>query len=250
MKRLVITWLLLVLLVGFCVPAYASVTIEAVINQGINVVFYFEDINSTIWDNIISPEHRYLFNETTFPQIIVDNLEQRNLTQVTYSLPEVPIEFDNSTRSMRANFYLSGSDILSSAYDKTSMGKTYRVNTEWRKFYANFIGLEGEHILTLDFITYFGAPLSIWSFTEGYPLNGENRSAYFFNYTGPSPFDSLYISFVLPKGVIPRSPEGDTIVFEFPPAFWDVLLNSPIPIVGALIIVSVAAVLYRKIKGT
>ena len=248
MKRLAITWLLLVLFVGLCVPAHASVTIEAVINEGVSVVFYFENITSTIWNNITSPKYRYLFNETTFPQIIVENLEQLNLTRVTYSLAS--IEFDNSTRSMRARFYLSGSDILSFDYNKTSMAKTYRVRTEWRKFYANFTGPEGDHILTLNFTEYFGKPLNEWNFTEDYLLNNENRSAYFYNYTGPSPFDSLYMAFVLPQGAIPRSPEGDIIIFEFPPAFWDVLLNSPIPIVGVLIIVSVAAFLYRRIKGT
>lgn len=242
MKRFVITWLLLVLFVGLCVPAHASATIKAVINEEISVVFYFE--------NITSPKYRYLFNETTFPQIIVDNLEQLNLTRVTYSLPESPIEFDNSTRSMRARFYLSGSDILSFTYNKTSMAKTYRVRTEWRKFYANFTGPEGDHVLTLNFTEYFGKPLNEWNFTEHYLLNNEKRSAYFYNYTGPSPFDSLYMSFVLPQGAIPQSPEGDTIIFEFPPVFWDVLLNSPIPIVGALIIVSITAFLYRRIKGT
>ena len=250
MKRLVITWLLLVLFFGLCVPVRGSVTVEAVINEGINVAFFFENITSAIWDNITSQEYSYLFNETTFPQIVVGSLERRNLTNVAYSLPDNPLEFDNSMRSMRARFYLSGSDILSSAYSRTSMGKTYRVNVEWRKFYANFTSSEGVHILTLDFRTYFGAPLDTWSFTEDYLLNGENRSAYFYKHMGPVPFGSLNMSFVLPKGAIPRSPEGDAIVFEFPPAFWDVLLNSPVPIVGAIIVVSVAVVLYRRIRGT
>lgn len=246
MKRLVMMWLLLVLFVGFCVPAHASVTIEAVINESINVVFDFIDIDATIWEKI--QQYRYLFNETTFPQIVVDDLEQRNLTRVAYSLPEVPMEFDNSTRSMRARFYLYGLDILSSTYNRTSMGKTYRVRTDWRKFYANFTGPDGVHILTLDFMTYFYAPLTAWSFIEDYRLNNENRSAYFYNYTGEVPFDFLSMFFVLPKGAVPRSPEVDMIVFEFPPAFWDVLLSSPIPIVGALIVVSIAVILYRRIR--
>lgn len=250
MKRLVITWLLLVLFLGLCVPVRGSVKVEAVINEGVSVAFFFENITSAIWDNITSPEYSYLFNETTFPQIIVGNLEQRNLTRVDYSLPDKPLEFDNFTRSMRVRFYLSDADILSSAYNRTSMSKTYRVNVEWRKFYANFTSSEGVHIFTLDFRTYFGAPLDTWSFTEGYLLNNENRSAYFYNSMGPSAFGSLNMSFVLPKGAIPRSPEGDAIVFELPPAFWDVLLSSPVPIVGAIIVVSVAVVLYRRIRGT
>jgi len=248
MKRLVITWLLLVLFAGLCVPVYASVTIEAVISERIDVVFDFRGINSTVYGLI--KQHSYLFNDTTFPQIIVDNFEKLQNLTITYSPQDSHLEFNQSEPfpSMRATFYLSGSDILSFTYNKTSMGKTYRVRTDWRKFYANFTGPEGENILTLDFKTYFGEPLNTWSFTEEYLLNNENRSAYFFNNTDATPFDSLSMSFILPKRAIPRSPEGDTIVFEFPPAFWDVLLNSPIPIVGALIIVSISAVLYRKIR--
>jgi len=244
MKRLAFTCILLFLLFfGLSVPAYASVTIQAVIDQGIEVFLDFRNITSSVWDKI--QNNSYLFNYTTFPKIIVDNLKRYGLN-ATFSLPYNPIELVNSTRSMRARFYLSGSDIVSLTFNEKTMAKTYSIRTEWRKFYANFTSAQGVHILSLNFTEYFGKPVSQWE-KINYTLNNEVHPAYFYNYTGLTAFDPLFY-FVLPAEAINVQAVGDTITFEFPSAFWDVLLNSPIPIVGALIVVSVVVFLYRKAR--
>jgi hypothetical protein len=234
----------LLLFFGLSLPVRASVTAQAVIDQRIDVLLDFVNINSSVWDKI--QNNRDLFNGTTFPKIIIDNLEVYGLN-ATFSLPDNPIKFDNLTKSMNASFYLSGSDIISFSFNRDTMAKTYRVRTEWRKFYANFTDAQGEQILFLNFAEYFGTPVSSWE-KINYTLNGKEHPAYFCNFTtAQSDFDPLFY-FVLPAGAINVQANGDTIIFEFPPDLGDILLNSPFPIVGALIIITIAIVLYRKVR--
>jgi len=245
MKRLAFTCVFLFLLFfGLSVPAHASVTAQAVINERIDVLLDFNDINFSIWQRV--QNYSYLFNDTTFPKIIVDNLKQRYGLNATFSPLESLMELDNSTRSMRARFYLSGSDIISLTLNKKTMAKTYNVRTEWRNFYANFTSAQGVQILSLNFTEYFGKPVSQWE-KINYTLSDGVHPAYFYNYTGSTVFDPLFY-FVLPAGAINVQAVEDTIIFEFPPSLGDVLLNSPFPIVGALIIITIAIVLYRKVR--
>jgi len=246
MKRLAVTCILLVLLFfGLSAPVNASLTVQAVINQGIDVLLDFRNINSSIWEKI--QNNSYLFNYTTFPKIIVDNLKQRYGLNATFSLPDNPISpLDNSTRSIRARFHLSGSDIISLTFNKKTMAKTYRVRTEWRNFYANFTSAQGVHILSLNFTEYFGNPVSQWE-KINYTLSDGVHPTYFYNHTGSAAFDPLFY-FVLPAGAINVQAVEDTVTFEFPPSLGDVLLNSPFPIVGALIVITIAIVLYRKVR--
>ncbi len=235
----------LLLLFGLSSPARASVTAQAVIDQHrIEVLLDFGNINSSIWDKI--QNNRDLFNDTTFPKIIVDNLKENYGLNANFSRTDKPIEFDNSTNSMRASFYLFGSDIISFSFNKDTMAKTYRVRTEWRKFYANFTDAQGEQILSLNFAEYFDAPVSSWE-KINYTLNGKEHPAYFYNSTVQADFDPSF-HFVLPAGAVNVQANGDTIIFEFPPSLGDILLNSPLPIVGALIIITIAIVLHRKLK--
>lgn len=244
MKRLAIICLLLALLALTGLPAYASVTLNAVINQSVHVVFNFENINSTIWEKIVYLYNHDLLNETTFPRIVLDYLKQRNLNSAYVRDSE--FELNYAARSMHAAFYLFGSDILSFTVDKITMTKIYRVRTEWRKFYANFTGEQGLFLFSLNFAKYFGASMSQWR-EVNYTLNGETRLAYYYNYTGPSSFDPLCY-FILPATVTNPEVVGDMIIFEFPPAFEDVLLNSPFLVVAALIIVNVFHFVYRKVR--
>jgi hypothetical protein len=244
MKSLAVTcFLLLLLLFWLNAPVHASFTVQSVINQNIDVSLDFANFNSSVWQKIQS--NSYLFNDTTFPNIIVDNFKRQYSLNETFYLPDSTIELNNATRSMTANFSLYGSDIVSFTFNYTAMANTCSVRTEWRNFYANFTNDQGVHVVSLNFTEYFGTPLSSWE-EINYTLNGEVHPAYFYNYTGQADFDPLFY-FVLPTNANNVRVVGETIVFELPPALWVSLLNSPFPIVGALIIITIAAFLYRKL---
>ncbi len=243
MGRLSVTaFLLLISSVSWCVPVGASVTVQAAIDQSIHVTFEFGGLNSTICDKI--RDYPSLFNDTTFPKIVVNNLHQQGLTRVRYHSPS--LYFNHSERWMNATFYLSGWDILSFTYDEANMARTYRVRTDWRKFSANITDPQGVPILSLDFAEYFGMPVDQWE--EGNcTFEGETRLTYFYNYTGPSSVDPLF-RLLLPATATNVHRTEDTITYELPPALGDVLLNSPFLILGALVTVSVVVFLYRRVR--
>jgi len=224
------------LLIAGGVPTYASITVTAVLGERILVVFDFENINSTVWDKI----ERYI-DDITFHTNIRNKLSEWN---VTYSDPR--LELNSSARSMRASFSLSGLDIVSVTYNKTTAGKIYEVKTDWRKFYTDFKDGQGVPFLVLDFAKYFAEPVSNWKRDENYTLNGRKHLAFYYNYAGPSSFDpSCY--FILPEGATNVKVADDTITFELPPTLEDALINSPFPILGAIIVTVVMASIYRRI---
>ena len=88
MKRLVCAHLLSLVLIIMLVPSVcASVTVQATVDQDVAVTFNLENINSTIYWTI---KNEQLITESTIPNIILDNLEQQNLTDVdVYTQPAV-----------------------------------------------------------------------------------------------------------------------------------------------------------------
>jgi len=155
------------------------------------------------------------------------------------------MDLDSSAGRLSATFHLHGWDVVSFTYDGTTTARVYRVGTEWRRVESNITDPEGNPILSLDLTEALGEPLDRWQAVN--TLDGETRLAYYHNYTGPGDLDpQAYI--ILPAEA--RSPrvEGDTVIFEVPPAQGEVLLNSPFPVVGALTAVSVVIVLSRKIR--
>ncbi len=230
------------LLIAGGVPTYASTTVTAVLGEKILVVFDFENFNSTVWDKI--EQYKFLFNDLTFPMIIKNKLSEQNLNLVTYS--DSKLEFNSSARSMRASFTLSGLDIVSFTYNKTTAGKIYQVETGWRNFYTDFKDGQGVPFLILDFTKYFGEPVSKWKKDENYTWNGRSHLAYYYNYDGPSSFDSSCY-FILPEEATNVKVVGNTITFELPPTLEDALINSPLLILGALIATVAIASIYRKV---
>ena len=236
MKKLVVVYLLFIIFAMLIRSVHGSVTIQAIVDQNIHVAFDFKNINFTIYEEI---KRRDLFNQSTIPQIIVNNLKQQNLTHVAYYNPE--IVFNEPNKSIHAAFYLSGSDILNFTFNKTTMAKVYHVRTDWRKFHVN---LTDE--FSLNFTEYFGTPITQWQRVNYTDLENRTHPAYYYNYTGPIPFDPVCY-FILPITATNDRPVKDMIIFEIPPSLEDVLLNSPFLIIGALIIVNIAAFLYRKV---
>jgi len=225
MKKSIFPYLALLLILTLITPVYASVEVRATIDEVIHVVFNFGNV--THYEEI-----KNVITEFTIPEAILSNLEERNLTHVEYGTESLYL---NSTeKSVTAEFYLSGSDILNFTFSTETMKRKFRVRTDWRKFELNLT----ENIL-LNFTEYFGQPLSTWEFEN------TTHPTYYHSYTGTVPFDPVCY-FVLPKEATEVHVEDmDTIVFELPPLLGESLLNSPLLILGAIVVANIIAFLYR-----
>jgi hypothetical protein len=233
MKKLAAAHLLFILFVTLVTPVHASVKIQATIDQNIHIAFIFENINSTIYNE--TKQNEQIFNITTIPKAIIKNLEQQDLTRVRWGYdPEQQI-FDDSTNSIRVEFYLAGSDITKFTFNKTNMNRIYHIQTQWRKFQVNLT-----HNFSLDFAQYFDTPIANWTYSD-------SKKAYYYEYAEPDSLDPS-CKFVLPAAATNVHVTEDTIIFEVPPLLEDILLNSPFLILGALIIVIIVAFLYRRLR--
>jgi len=212
------------------------VSIQATINQNIHVVFDFQNIDSTIYNETVRQD---LFSVSTIPQAIEKSLEERDLRDAECIYDPTQEIFEDSTRSIHVEFLLIGSDIIYVTINKTTMNKIYNVRTDWRKFHVN---LTDNYVL--DFSEYFGKPMAEWEFE-----NKTTPARYYCNDTSSIKFDPICY-FTLPSRAInPHVAEDmDTIVFELSLPVGESLLNSPFLILVALIIVNVVAVLYRKVR--
>ncbi len=239
MKKLVGWFPLLVLLLLSITSVHASVKIQATINRDIHVVFVLRNVNSTIRNKIISSGS---LNASTIPEIIQENFEQQNLTNAEAIFDSTQEIFDNST--IHIEFYLEGSNIVDFTINKTSLNRVYRVATEWRKFQIDLT-----EDISLNFTEYFGKPLSSppWQLMNYTDLENETYPAYYGKYTASASFDPEFY-FILPKEASQIHIEGkDTIAFELPPSQGEDVLNSPILVLGGIIVALIFASLYRAV---
>jgi len=239
MKIFVPASLLCLLLVALVAPVYASITLEALINDSFHISFDFRNLNSTMYYEIkANPE---IFNSTSIPRTIIGNLEKQNLKKVSWSQTSAAI-FNDDEKSIHVEFYLEGLDILSYTLNKATLSRTYNAKTNWIRF-----DIKLTNAFTLDFATYFDTPISTWQ-RINYTVNGNVHSAFYYNSTaGAAPFDaSCY--FILPITAMNINAIGDTLTFEMPPLLEDKLIDSPILILGAIIIVNIVVIVYRKVR--
>lgn len=232
MKKLATIHLLLVLFVTLIMPVHASVTMEATINQSIHVILNFENVSSSTYNEI--KQNKQTFNVTTIPLIILNNLKRQKQTQVRWRYTQ-EIDFDDPTNSIHVEFLLAGSDIITFTFNKTTMSRLYEVQTEWRKFNVDLT-----ENFSINFNEYFRTPVANWTYIK-------SEKAYYYEYTELDSFTPS-CKFILPKTATNIHAEEDTIFFENPPLFEDVLLNSPFLILGALLILIISAFIYRKIR--
>jgi hypothetical protein len=231
MKKLAATHLLLTMLITLITPVRASVEMQTTIDQNIHVVFIFEDINSTIYNEV-----KQTFSITTIPEAIIKSLEQQGLTRARWGYdPEQEIVFNDTARSMRVEFYLAGSDIINFTFNKTTMNRIYQVQTEWRKFHINLT-----QDFSLDFAQYFDVPVANWTYSDP-------EKTYHYECAEPDSLDPS-CKIVLPRKATNVHATEDTITFEVPPLPEDIILNSPFLILGALMIVIMIALLYRRLR--
>lgn len=234
MRKLAATHLLLILPIMLITPAYASVEMQATIDENVHVAFTLENITSTVYDEI--KQNEPIFNITTIPRTIIKTLEDQDLTRATYGYAhENGIIFNDTTRSLHTEFFLAGSDIISFTLNEATMNRTYQVQTEWRKFQVDLT-----QNLTLDFAQYFDAPVSNWTYND-------SEKTYHYEYTEADSFDPSF-SFVLPPTAHNVQTTDDTITFEIPSPPEDIWLASPFLILVALIIGIMVALLYRRVR--
>jgi hypothetical protein len=215
-----------VFLAVLVVPVHASVSVTSTIGDSVYVVYDFQNLNSTVYDEI---KAIYQFNiSTTISTAIVKNLEAQGQKQVQSSLGPETGEFDDVAKSIHVSFYIWGSDIISSTISGTTMKKTYEVNTNWRKFQLTLTS-----DFSINFAQLLSKPVSEWQ--------KPNVTTYLYE------SQDILFKFVLPGAATQVSAQGDIITFEFPLNFWDVFINSPFLILAVLIIVIIIALIYRKI---
>jgi hypothetical protein len=169
------------------------------------------------------------------------NLEKQNLKKVSWSQISTSI-FNDNERSIHVEFYLEGEDILSYVLNKTVLSRTYSANTNWIKFECNLTST-----VTLNFATYFATPTSSWQKTN-YTASGIERPAVYYNSTvGAAPFDAMCY-FILPATTINIRGSGNILIFDIPLPFEDKFIDSPILILGAIIIANAFFIVYRKVR--
>jgi len=226
------------LLVVLVAPVHASVSVESTVEDNVYVIYKFENLNSTIYNEVIANEQ---FNSSTIPQIIVKNLERQNLARVNYDFQ--PNMYDDATRTVRVSFYLGGSDIISFTVNRTTLRRTYQVKTEWRKFQVNLTS----SFPPIDFAQSFSEPVANWQKTN-YTTGGSTHPTFYYETKSAGFLGTLSFYFILPTAASNIKVEGETITYEVPPYFEDVFLGSPFLILVALIIIIAIVLVYRIIK--
>lgn len=231
MKTPALTFVFLIaLVVALVAPVYASVSVESTVEENIYIIYNFENLDPTIYNETITNQH--LFNSSTIPKIIVKNLEKQNLTRVNYWQPNL---YNNATGKIRVSFYLNGSDIISFTTNRTTTRKNYQVKTEWRKFQVNLT-----NSFPINFTQYFAEPVEKWQ--------KPNQTTFYIETHETGFFDVLSFKLTLPETATNVQAQGDTITYEGPPYFQDVFLNSPFLILAVLVLVIIVVLIYRRVR--
>lgn len=216
----------------FVVPVYASVSINAFINDSIYVVYKLENLNSTIYDEVKTNGQ---FNISTIPSTIIKNLEDQGQNQVRWWLgPQTDI-FNDANRTIIVSFYLGGSDIISFTVNRTTMKRTCQVKTDWRKFQLNLTST-----LQINFTQYLAEPVEKWQ--------KPNQTTYYIETRETGFLDVLSFNLALPTTATNVQVQGDTITYDVPPYLEDIILNSPFPILIVLFVIIIIALIYRTVK--
>jgi len=232
MKKFALASLITALVLSAVVPVNAPITIQSTVDDSIYVVYNFENLDPIVYNENKANQQ---FNSSTIPQIIVENLEKQNLKLVkwSYGSPK-DIVYDDATMSIRTSFYLGGSDIISLTVNKTTMKRTYQVNTEWRVFQIDLTGN-----FSIDFAQHLVKPVEEWQKTNATTFYYENKQ------TGMS---DVFFYLILPASASSIQVHGDIVTYDMPPLLEDQLLNSPFLILGAIAVALVIVLIYRKAR--
>lgn len=229
MKKAALTCLLGFLILSTVYPAYAAVTIKATVGDNVFVTFDIENLDPPVYDQAVAQ-----INAETIPKAIVSTLNLIDLKQVQYSFGSDPLVLNGDAKTIESSFFLSGSDVISFEMNRTSMKRSYEVNTSWRKF---------ELSLTSNFTLHFAERLD----TAVSDWQKSNATTFFFESQRANEPDMTFYLY-LPGSAQSVRVDGDTVFFEMPSSFGDLLLDSPFLILAALAVALVVVLIYRRLR--
>jgi len=229
MKKLALATLIIALTFSVALPVNAQTTIKCAVDDTLFVAYDFENLDQAVFELA-----KIQFNAETIPNIIVKNLEQTDQTLVRFGFGSQPLVFDNDTNTIHTSFFLSGSDIISFSVNRTTMERTYRVKTDWRKIQVNLTSN-----FSIDLAQSLAKPVAEWQKPNETTFHYETEQQ-----------DTLNIIFdiILPSSASNVQVQADTITYDMPPRLEDQLLNSPFLILGALAIGLIIILIYRKVR--
>ncbi len=239
MKKIALTGLIILLTLSAVFPVNASsITIKGTVDDNLFVAYDFEKLDPLVYDQAkINPQ----FNISTIPQVILKNFEKKNQTAVSWGLAPQTNVYDDVNQTIHISFFLGGSDIISFTINRTTLKRTYQVNTEWRNFEVNLTGN-----FSVDFAQSLAKPVFEWQKIDYTDSHGIVHPAYYEN-KQIGTLD-MFFYLILPASASGIHVQGDTVIYEMPPRMEDQLLSSPFLILGALAVVLVIALLYRKVR--
>jgi len=205
-----------------------EITVNVRIDDSLSITYEFANLDQTVYEQALVE-----FTAEKIPEIIVENFEKGSQTLHWGPSPS-PIESDNTTRTIRNSFFLSGSSIMSFTLNKTTLRRIYEVKTDWRKIKVNLTSS-----YSVDFTQRLSKSVSEWQKLSATTFFHESKE------TG-APDILFYI--VLPASASAAQAEADTIFYEGEPYLEDQLLNSPFLILVALIIALIIIFIYRKAR--
>jgi len=231
MRIIPLVSLIAILVLSVVLPVNASITTKAMIDDSLFITYDFESLDKTLYNQTKTNTQ---FNASTIPLIIVKNLEQKNQTQVKWGLGPQTNIYDDANYAFHISFFLSGSDIITSTVDRTSMKRACEVKTEWRKFRVNLTS-----DFSLNFVRLLAEPVAEWQKTNTTTFYLENK------HTGTL---DVFFYLILPASASNIQVLRDTITYDMPPYIDDQVLNSPFTILGAVAVVLVIVLIYRKAR--
>ncbi len=216
---------------------HADVSVVGNIDENVNVVINLTNLNQTIYTAAKSSQ---IFNGSAIAQIIFLNLQKQGRNSLTTGFQLNT--YDDANRAIKVQFFLSGTDVITSAINRTTVKRNFQVQTDWRRFRANLT-----NSISIDFAS-FGQTVDKWQRANFTDSTGIVHPSFYYETGGSEQLGAMSFRFVLPSDATNARAIGDTITYDVPLGFEDVLLSSPFPILAAVIIAVIMALIYRRLR--
>jgi hypothetical protein len=227
-----------IFLLSAVASARATVTIESTIEDNIYVIVKLENLDQTLYTDA---KANLIFNGSAITRVITQNLQKENRTNVTYDVQANT--YDDANRAIGVSFHLGGADIMTSTINRTSLKRSFHITTDWRKFQINLTSS-----MSIDFATYFAESVGKWQRIDYRDSSGNLHPAYYYETAEITQLGKMSFRFSLPSTATNAQAKEDTITYDMPLGFEDVLLSSPFPILAAIIVVVLIALIYQRIR--
>lgn len=230
-KTIYVTLATIVILSGILPVSASTIATKVTVDDSLFITYDVENLNTTLYNQV---KVNTLFNISTIPQTIKQNMMQKDQKLVDWWPRPQTSMYDDVNNAIHISFFLRGSDIISFKINGTTMKRTYKVNTEWRRFQISLT-----NNFTVNFAQYLDKKLADWQRVNATSFYYENRETGTLDMT-------FYLT--LPTSASDIQVEGDIISYDMPPRLEDQLFDSPFLILGAIAVTLVIALIYRKIR--